>query len=439
MKLGNELKQKGLSLRDVSNWCSSSIQGFDKDDEISPETIRSILNQHIGRRNTVKGFHFGNKTKSKKKKPKSKIKRTYKITKIHENRMCKFLYTHRGLIRVTARVIKERFKLNCSDQLVRNVLRKHHVTWLVRRKNTWYSKLDLQKRLRYAKKMLRNLSKDENFFRRLVFIDGSTFYLPMSNIQLRNAAREAIGSQVWRTKSEGLNNDCIGKKKYSQGASVKVWGVHGVHQKGVRKGNPYAKIWPLPQKVRKTHKVKNFCSKTGVRKKDKRVSKNINSKPMNQEIFQNDFIMEKLVPWCKDMGFVMRFGHPKSPLLIMDHERSLWTKKSLALLKQQGFTVVKTPVASPDLNPIENLWKRLKEEVYNISKFPNSLKQTSDKGSKRNYWVQKIHNSLKSVLKKQKVDLRTGKLSYEINNMGWMSFKQRMKDVIKNKGGKTRY
>ena len=58
------------------------------------------------------------------------------------------------------------------------------------------------------------------------------------------------------------------------------------------------------------------------------------------------------------------FGDDARVFLVQDHEKCLWTPKSLAALKAAGFDVLENfPKSSPDLNAIEGWWHRLRDRL----------------------------------------------------------------------------
>ena len=248
---------------------------------------------------------------------------------------------------------------------------------------------------------------------------------------MRGLVRAMLGPGVYRKSDEGTHTDCTGKTSYSksQGGSLKIWGVTGFNQRGRNKRGMMF-ITALPPKNAKKRTVTKYSSTCGKKYKTTE-KKNDNSVSMNKERFEK-FVKDFLVPKCREMGFSMKKNTPtsKKPLLIMDRERCLWAKSSLKCLKRNGFRICHLyPSASPDFNVIERCWSFLKDEVYSIKKFPTNI-------SPRTYWLKRIHNAVKVLRNAQsteepKYDL----LSY----IGWRTYKKRLNDCIKNKGGATRY
>ena len=183
------------------------------------------------------------------------------------------------------------------------------------------------------------------------------------------------------------------------------------------------KVHCLPPKPTKKKQVTS--AKTG--KKYTRYVKTENSMSMNTKYFVK-FIHQYMVKWCIDAGFKFKngkFEKGRAPILLMDHERCIRSKKATAELKKLGFEVLKMyPKGSPDLNPIENSWSFLKRKVYNLSVFPDKL-------CKRKAWIEKIHNAARWM--------HTAEAGDTLSKIGYQSLKQRCKDVIALGGGKTRW
>ena len=346
---------------------------------------------------------------------------------------------------ITINKVRKEFRISndeCCNNTIGNVIKKHGLRWKSRRKKSHYGKQCKRDRLKHCKAMLKWSDKK---LQRLVFIDGCTVHWPKSVRAMRDAAKFHLGDSVWRKGSEGLHKDCVGPSTYarSQGGALKIWGMTGWKQG--RDGKAEFKVSPLPPQNSKTYKVvttsrrvsKNKKGKKGVRQtvpkkapaktKIKTIPKNHNSVSMNKKRFA-EWVEKKLVPWCRDgLGFSMKRedAATKGPILVMDKERCLHATESYRVLRKHGFYILKShPTSSPDLNPIETLWAKMKSLVFSYVGFPTKIE-------KRDYWVKRVHNAVRKMLSHQ------GRES--IANMTWKSMRNRCRDVIAQDGGRTEY
>jgi hypothetical protein len=106
--------------------------------------------------------------------------------------------------------------------------------------------------------------------------------------------------------------------------------------------------------------------------------------------------------------------------IIQDHERCLWNAESLASLRKAGCDVVQSfPKASPDLNPIENIWKMVRDELDRTS--PRELESRVAFVKRLNATVRRLNASRKHQIK-------------ALCNM-----RKRCEDVLKLKGCRTKW
>ncbi len=74
----------------------------------------------------------------------------------------------------------------------------------------------------------------------------------------------------------------------------------------------------------------------------------------------NALVRSKFSTWRKKC-----FPRTSGPVrLVQDHERCLWRKGNLKVLRKAGFAVLsKYPKYSPDLNAIEGWWRLLRQKL----------------------------------------------------------------------------
>jgi len=104
-------------------------------------------------------------------------------------------------------------------------------------------------------------------------------------------------------------------------------------------------------------------------------------------------------------------------LIFQDDNAKIHTSKKTREWKEKNRIIsMPWPAQSPDLNPIENLWKILKDRIQQRKPFPKTVQQ------------------LKIALKEEWSKLESNSLSNLINSMP-----KRVRMVIEEKGGHTKY
>lgn len=268
----------GKSIRETQRLLSTKFKT-----SVSVAAISNTIKKHVGYRNVVKKCG-----PTKKRSGRKTI-----VNKRVEKAMARYVRKHRGCRKITTQHLIETFDLSCSRQTVTNILERNNLWWLPRRRKSYPTKINRKQRLRFAKSMQSKV-KDKAFMRRMIFIDGSTFYRPKSRNQMKELARDSCGTHVYRDQTEGLLPDTVGPLSYArtQGGSVKYWGVLG---------DGFFEMSPLPPKdLRTTKKPKIVNGQIKYRK-----TKNDNSVAMNKQRFA-DWIEKKLVPWLTTHGFPMK-------------------------------------------------------------------------------------------------------------------------------------
>ena len=183
---------------------------------------------------------------------------------------------------------------------------------------------------------------------------------------------------------DALFNDNVGPSLYhkGQGLPVKIWGFLA---------NGTLKYHLLPAS-----------------RKDKRKTTNMNIKSFCS------LVRSKFGKWRQQLLRTRRCA------IIQDHERCLWNAASIASLRKAGCDVIQSfPKASPDLNPIENVWKQLREELERTS--PPELEG-------RAAFVKRLSTTVRRLNAKHKHQMKA------LCNM-----RKRCEDVLKLKGCRTKW
>jgi len=110
---------------------------------------------------------------------------------------------------------------------------------------------------------------------------------------------------------------------------------------------------------------------------------------------------------CEFLEKIVEENKGKTIILILDNSKTHRAIKTLTRAKELGIKLVFLPPYSPDLNPVEYVWKTIKREVSvtfvkskehlrNIIKNEFSKVENSLSFAKR--WIEKFHQQIKSVI-----------------------------------------
>jgi transposase len=194
-------------------------------------------------------------------------------------------------------------------------------------------------RLKYSDWLLK---QDQKYLNKFAYLDGTSFFRPRTEEELRDKHRASLGPRGWRMEdgSDSLEDQNIGASSYakSQGKPVKIWGLFF---------NGRLEYWTLPEEPDDKGRKKSV-NMTGAR--------------------YNFFVKTFLAKWRRKCYSTLPKAE-KVPL-IKDHEKFLrWgdTKAfdNMTAERDAGFDTVKQhPKLSPDFNAIEGWWRVLQQRLH---------------------------------------------------------------------------
>ena len=198
---------------------------------------------------------------------------------------------------------------------VQRVLNRNGFYFLQARKKGLMRNSDLRKRLQFARKIKRK--GDPNFWKAdiMFYFDGAAFAHKTNPMEQARAPR----GRIWRKKSEGLAFGCTakGQKTGTGGKVVRIFASIS-YGKGVVLAKAYKKL--------SGPKFANFVKKR----------------------------FPKIIRKCQD---------GKKKQFLQDGDPSQNSGAATEAFAQLGMQVFTIPPRSPDLNPIENIFKILNEEL----------------------------------------------------------------------------
>ena len=256
--------------------------------------------------------------------------------------------------------ITNKWNANVSMSTTRRVLHGLELNSRKAQKKPFLNDRHIAQRLAWALER-KNWSLEE--WKRVIWTDEASFELGKNSREIR----------VWRKSDEVWNADCLAPTFKSGRVSLMVWGcmVHG-------------RLGPL------------VILPVGKMNGEKYVQL-ILDEPLWE--FYSDIMEER------GSALLMEDGAPIHRCILAKKWREL-----------NGITTLEWPAQSPDLNPIENVWKLLKDAV-----------------STHNPPIRTIED-LRNALNKEWTKLDIGIIRKVVENMP-----QRIKDVIQAQGRSTRY
>ena len=260
---------------------------------------------------------------------------------------------------------------NVSVRTVRRVLNAMGYFYLQALKKGLMSEKDREKRVKFAKRMMREYN-DKVWTEKVAFyFDGVNFTYKLNPKDQALAPR----GRIWRQQGEGKKPGCVakGKKEGTGGKTLRMF-VAISYNEGVICAESYGKL-----------NGKNFAE-------------------FVKEEFQNIFAKSN-----KESRMWLQDGDPS--------QNSVIAQKELNCIDAELLPI---PPRSPDCNPIENLFKQIKDELY-------------DDAIKYNIEVESI-NQFEARVKAKLLSFPKHKIDKLISKMG-----KRMKLLVAGKGIRLRY
>ena len=278
-------------------------------------------------------------------------------------------------VNFTVRQLVEFCGLNFSAASYRTYVRclnKNGYRSLQTRKKGILTKLDTVKRLKWAKQCVR-CKKDASYWRHKIafYLDGVSF------IYKTNPYGEAMSpkARVWRKRNEGLTLTSKGSKNLAGGRRLHLL-VAISHGQGVVLLKEYEK--------------------------------------MNGEFFA-DFIKREFDACFRRKGWPLT-----ERLFVMDNDPSQTSSVSKQAMAKINCSMQVIPARSPDLNPIENIFHNIKENLK--------------KGAIQQNITYETFNEFKERVFRCFLNYDRDEIDRTISSMP-----NRIKDIIKLKGGRTKY
>jgi transposase len=255
--------------------------------------------------------------------------------------------------------------LNCSQTTALKTLHEAGITSHVAAKKPFISEKHAAARVSWCEKHKKKTVSD---WKQVIFSDESSVEIGKQSRQIR----------VWRSIGERFNTDCLAPTFKSGRKSVMVWGCFAGGIKG-----------PLV-----------FCDE------NKEGSERINS---------NTYIRILKSSLCP-FHHTVRELTGKPVIFQQDNAPIHSAKITKEWFKTNKIATIDWPANSPDLNPIENIWKQLKDNIQSQKVFPKNV------------------NELKVALKNEWENLDSSVFEEVVNSMP-----RRINMVLQARGGPIKY
>jgi transposase len=255
--------------------------------------------------------------------------------------------------------------LNCSLATAGRALHDSGIRSYIAAKKPFVSENHAKARIVWCEK---NQNQHPYYWREVIFSDETSVEIGKQSRQVK----------VWRQTGERYNTECLTPSFKSGRQSVMAWGCFIGENKG-----------PLV-----------FCDEYKEKKEKITVKTYLKILEANLTPFYS-----ALQPIA---GRNLVFQHDNAPI----HTAQKVTK----WFKKKNITIMDWPASSPDLNPIENVWKLMKDNIQKRENFPRTV------------------NELKTALKEEWSNFDTSLLRKVVDSMP-----RRIEAVLEAKGGPTKY
>ena len=286
---------KGLSVRKIAEQCN-----------VSKSTVWRI--KTTGFKDKSKSHSLG-ETRGRPRKVTERTGRTLK-------RSIKVLREQEGTFTIQRLMAYSKIDPNeISPYTIRRFMHKEGYFYLQARKKGLLTKKDIEKRLKFARKIKRDYTEDVWTKEISFYLDGTAFAYKRNPLDQARAPR----GRIWRKKSEGMDYGCTAKgRKTGTGGRVLKLMVAISYNKGVIICKPYDKL-----------NGPNFAT-------------------FIDDNFEEMFNKANKTPqrlWIQD-------GDPS--------QNSAIARKAM---RRANCDLLNIPPRSPDLNPIENLFKNVSDQL----------------------------------------------------------------------------
>ena len=261
--------------------------------------------------------------------------------------------------------IVDDLKLNCSLTTARRILHNNGIRGYIAAKKPFVSEKHAKDRVAWCEK---NRNKDLYFWRRVIFSDETTVEIGKQSRQVK----------VWRHIGERYNTECLTSTFKSGRESVMAWGCFAGEIKG-----------PLIFCDEYKEKKEKITAKTYIK-----------------------ILESNLLPFLTVSHDLLA----SNPIFQQDNAPIHNAKVTKKWFKERNIEIMDWPASSPDLNPIENVWKLMKDNIQKHENFPRTV------------------NELKIALKEEWSDFDMSVLRRVADSMP-----QRIEAVLEAKGGPINY